>query len=176
MPALFTSVRLTRSQGLLQLITASNICLRCQISYLALRKPAIPRQNISLENINIRGGSRKCLSTRTKSQDATSDHREPPRQIQESSLLGSKSETVRSATFQDVCNASPLRKIDRSSKIPKLLSLFLDRIVVNATKAGHKINIITGTDYSSIEVLRREIKEQGKFIKNNQIGFNKIYI
>ena len=175
MPTIFTNARLTGSPSPLQLVTASNICLRCRLSYLAVKRPTVPRQNVSLQINNIRRESRKCLSTTPESRDGTSNHRGPPRQVQDSIPLDDKGEITRSTTPKDVYDTSSFGKIDRRSNIPKLFSHFLDGLIAKAIVTGHRINTITGTDYSSIESLRKEIKEQGKFIKNFQINYRQLH-
>lgn len=168
MPALFTHARLTGSPSSLQLMTAPTVCLRCRLSYLAVKRPIISRQRISLAINNIKSESTKCLSTTPESRDGISDHKLSPSQAQDSILTENKGETTRSTSPKGLDNNSSFGEIDRNSNIQKSFYRFLEKLIAKATIAGHRINIITGTDYSSIELLRKKIKDQGTYIKKFQ--------
>lgn len=45
----------------------------------------------------------------------------------------------------------------------KQISKIMDEVLPKLAQVTHKVNTYTGTDYSSIEALRREIKEQGTY-------------
>lgn len=168
MPALFSHARLTGSPSSLQLMTASTVCLRCRLSYLAVKRPIISRQRISLAINNIKNESTRRLSTTPESRDGISDHKISPSEAQDSIFSENKGETTRFTSSNGSDNDPSFGEIDRNSNIRKSFYRFLELLIAKATVAGHRINIITGTDYSSIELLRKKIKEQGIYIKRFQ--------
>lgn len=55
----------------------------------------------------------------------------------------------------------PSHKEGQRWGLSKRFSEFMDELLPKLAVVTHKVNIYTGTDYSGIEALRREIKEQG---------------
>ncbi|KAF2396687.1 hypothetical protein EJ06DRAFT_533949 [Trichodelitschia bisporula] len=51
--------------------------------------------------------------------------------------------------------------------LSKRLNHFMDNLMPKLIMAGQRINQFTGTDYSGIEALRREIKEQEQLVKSH---------
>lgn len=55
----------------------------------------------------------------------------------------------------------PSHKERLRSNFEKRLSVFMDDVLPKIAVVTQKVNTYTGTDYSGIQALRREIKDQG---------------
>lgn len=59
----------------------------------------------------------------------------------------------------------PSHKENQKYAVTKRFNTFMDTFLARAAIAGHEINKYTGTDYTGIEALRQEIKDQEQLVK-----------
>ena len=62
--------------------------------------------------------------------------------------------------------ALPSHKEKQKYTLTRRFNTSMDRLLARAAVAGHEINKYTGTDYSGIELLRQEIKDQERLVKS----------
>ncbi|KAJ4322717.1 sensitivity to high expression protein she9 [Neodidymelliopsis sp. IMI 364377] len=64
----------------------------------------------------------------------------------------------------------PSHQERQRSNLEKRLSQFMDELLPKIAVVTQKVNTYTGTDYSGIEALRREIQEQEKLVKARRLA------
>ncbi|KAF2149007.1 hypothetical protein K461DRAFT_232293 [Myriangium duriaei CBS 260.36] len=66
----------------------------------------------------------------------------------------------------------PSHSMSRRSDLSKRMQIFMDDLLAKAAIAGQRVNTYTGTDYSGIETLRRQIVEQEQQLKGRLASVN----
>ncbi|KAJ4353009.1 sensitivity to high expression protein she9 [Ascochyta clinopodiicola] len=91
-----------------------------------------------------------------------------------------QSETVATANKEDVIDNVkrvpdehlPSHQERQRSNFEKRFSAFMDELLPKIAIVTQKVNTYTGTDYSGVEALRREIQEQEKLVKARRIAID----
>lgn len=60
----------------------------------------------------------------------------------------------------------PSKTEHKRSELSKRLAVIMDNILARASIAGHHINVYTGTDYSGIEALKKDMVEQERKVRD----------
>ncbi|KAF9694677.1 hypothetical protein EKO04_007412 [Ascochyta lentis] len=89
-------------------------------------------------------------------------------------------ETVVTASKQDVIDnvtrvpdeQLPSHQERQRSNFEKRFSAFMDDVLPKIAVVTQKVNTYTGTDYSGVEALRREIQEQEKLVKARRVAID----
>ena len=146
-----------------QSLVVSTVCLRCRLKGLASTR-SIPVYYLQSKQISYGTNRSKRLSTTSSTAHGPLVNKDSAGEGQSRIDSGyANHESPAAACRSAKGNAS---NDDQLSKIPKQLSHFINELTTKAVLVGQRVNTLTGTDYSAIEVLRRNIKEQGKLFEN----------
>jgi sensitive to high expression protein 9, mitochondrial len=150
--------------------TPPSICLRCQFRASSLHTERRQRDE---DGISRRNWPRAFSSTRNhQEKESPVKPTKPPPQLEpapeetpevEDAKPPPKSTTPSEDTIARVpAEDLPSHKEGQRWDLSKRASEIMDELLPKLAQVTHKVNTYTGTDYSSIEALRREIMEQGK--------------
>ncbi|ORX96905.1 Mdm33 family-domain-containing protein [Clohesyomyces aquaticus] len=160
-----------------------SICLQCQFRASSVAARQASRQQFAakllLQNLTRRiFHSSRVLLDKDKPigpPEASSEETNPPIPsiIPNKAPLPSKpgssppaDDTIERVPAEDLPSHRDKQRWDLS----KRFNAFMDDLLPKLAVVGQKVNTYTGTDYSGIEALRREIKEQEKLVKNRRLA------
>ncbi|KAF2799000.1 hypothetical protein K505DRAFT_266518 [Melanomma pulvis-pyrius CBS 109.77] len=158
-------------------LNAPSICLRCQYRVTSISQPG-PLALLSSSISSARPMRRQFSSSRI------SFDKEKP--SEPSSSSPETSPLLRRPDSPPIKRAIPPRVEDTIARVPaeylpshrdgqrwnlsKRLSELMDDLLPKLAIVTQKVNTYTGTDYSGIEALRREIKDQEKLVKARRLA------
>jgi sensitive to high expression protein 9 len=114
-------------------------------------------------------------NTQTKEQDAHAGTEsvaeqqstlEAQQQLQEDSSSKTKKNDVSDNIERVPDEQLPSHRERQRWDLSKRLSELMDQVLPKLAVVTQKVNTYTGTDYSGVEALRREIKEQGRYLSS----------
>lgn len=172
---------------LTELSRSSTVCIQCQFSVLSSRqfgtsrKPPSQSQPKFLTHARNWSSSRPCLQEKPPPREDPLPSREEQPLLQEEKLPQPAApdpsvpprEDLHPTTTPEppIVDAEAVRRVPDEElpshrektrwDISKRFSRLMDELLPKLATVGQKVNTFTGTDYSGIEALRREIKEQG---------------
>ncbi|KAF2649232.1 hypothetical protein K491DRAFT_721861 [Lophiostoma macrostomum CBS 122681] len=160
--------------------TPPSICLRCQFRASSLHTE---RRRRDEDGISRRNWPRAFSSTRNhQEKESPVEPTKPPPQLEpapeetpevEDAKPPPKSTTPSEDTIARVpAEDLPSHKEGQRWDLSKRASEIMDELLPKLAQVTHKVNTYTGTDYSSIEALRREIMEQEQLVKNRRLAID----
>ncbi|TKA33555.1 hypothetical protein B0A50_00390 [Salinomyces thailandicus] len=116
----------------------------------------------------VRNAFQRSFSVSLQKQDDIDEHKKPTSPIRTAPAGGQSPATspVEPETASATGPSSLPSQVERRRwQLSKDMTKFLDHVLARASVAGQHINVYTGTDYSGIETLRKDIIEQERTVK-----------
>ncbi|KAF2164823.1 hypothetical protein M409DRAFT_36984 [Zasmidium cellare ATCC 36951] len=140
---------------------------KSQASYSSLTKPwtcaqCRGKQDSKKTRVEYESGLRKHFSQTLRRQDGGPESRK---------AINPSSEEAQTPASSS--NTLPSHTANQRSQLSNRASKVLDTLLLRASIAGQHINVYTGTDYSGIEALRKEITEQEQKVRELHAAVDK---
>jgi sensitive to high expression protein 9 len=91
----------------------------------------------------------------------------PPTEVQKPQQEDAEATPTRDESLDNIARVPdehlPSHQERQRWDLSRRFSEAMDELLPKLAVVGHKVNTYTGTDYSGVEALRREIKEQGRY-------------
>ncbi|PPJ55369.1 hypothetical protein CBER1_08690 [Cercospora berteroae] len=107
---------------------------------------------------------RRAVEAQQRLQEQDEPKSQPSLSSQPQSATATATSTA-PATAAESSTALPSHAESRRSDLQKRLTQFLDDLLLHASRIGQQVNQYTGTDYSGIENLRKEISSQEQKVR-----------
>lgn len=148
-----------------------SVCLQCQLRASVAFPQRSSAQWVSHPSTTIRRRFHPTPNDEKKprdEKDAPAETKEPPDTNEP--ILAEPAQTVKKEGVVDNIARVPAKDLPSHKEaqrwdFSKRLTGLMDELLPKLAVVTHKVNTYTGTDYSGIEALRNEIKEQGNLIE-----------